>query len=188
MTTSKEAPVENSTPSPFLAAPDLVLITKHLLGTTRLDTPYKLIAADINRSGSVSTLDLIQLRKMVLSIDARFRNNTSWRFIPANYVFPSPENPWATIFPEVVSINDIDQRVLNANFIAVKIGDLNGNAVANSLISEQRDMAGVFELDVLDRDLTAGNEYRIDFEAKNVHIQGYQFTLNHEGLELIDIE
>ncbi len=94
----------------------------------------------------------------------------------------------STLFPEVVSINEIDQRVLNANFIAIKIGDLNGNAVANSLIGEQRDMAGVFKLEVKDRELVAGNEYRIDFEVKELNVQGYQFTLNHGGLELVDIE
>ena len=39
---------------------DLVLISKHILGVQPLDTPYKMIAADVNNSKSITTLDLIQ--------------------------------------------------------------------------------------------------------------------------------
>ncbi|WP_246141902.1 dockerin type I domain-containing protein, partial [Phaeodactylibacter luteus] len=46
---------------------DLVLISKHILGVEPLSTPYKRIAADVNSSGSITTLDLIQLRKLILS-------------------------------------------------------------------------------------------------------------------------
>jgi hypothetical protein len=182
------APRKNQDYSNGVSTFDIVLITKHILGTTRLTSPYKLIAADINRSNTVSTLDLIQLRKLVLSVDVKFRNNTSWRFIPANYEFPDEENPWSTPFPEVYSVNDIAQSELNMDFVAVKIGDLNGNARANSLVSTPRDVAGVFQLQVEDQPVTAGNEYRIAFTTEQLDIQGYQFTLQHRGLELIDIE
>ncbi|MFN9380605.1 MAG: hypothetical protein ACK6BQ_11660, partial [Bacteroidota bacterium] len=64
---------------------DLVLISKHILGVQPLNTPYKLIAADVNNSKSVTTLDLIQLRKLILNIDATFANNSSWRFVDASY-------------------------------------------------------------------------------------------------------
>jgi len=37
---------------------DIVLISKHILGVEALDSPYKIIAADINKSGNVSTLDI----------------------------------------------------------------------------------------------------------------------------------
>ena len=167
---------------------DLVLMTKHILGTRKLDSPYKLIAADVNRSGSVSTLDLIQLRKLVLSIDRSFRNNTSWRFVPRDYVFPNEENPWTAPFPEVISENDVFQNMLKTDFVAIKIGDVNGSAIANSLVTENRNLTGTFALQVAEQKLLAGNEYRVSFTAPLGDIQGYQFTLNYEGLELVDIE
>jgi hypothetical protein len=107
---------------------DLVLIQKHILGLQMLSSPYKLIAADANKSRSITTLDLIQLRKLILNIDPAFSNNTSWRFVNAAYRFPSPTNPWATTFPESISLNNLPGNA-SINFIAIKIGDVNGSAV-----------------------------------------------------------
>jgi hypothetical protein len=166
---------------------DLVLITKHILGTKKLTSPYQLIAADANNSKRISALDLIQLRKLILSVNRTLPSNTSWRFIPASYQFPDPENPWAQAFPEVLNYNDLQTTIASGDFVAVKIGDVNGNARPNSLVSDRRSVAGVFNLSVEDQSLVAGNEYRIAFTADQF-VQGYQFTLQHTGLELMDIE
>lgn len=112
---------------------DLLLIQKHILGIQALNSPYKMIAADINNSRSITTLDLIQLRKLILGLDNHFTNNTSWRFVDADYVFPDVRNPWSANFPEAVTIRlGIDSR-RNANFVAIKIGDLNASAKVNDL-------------------------------------------------------
>lgn len=164
---------------------DLVLITKHILGVQPLNSAYKLIAADVNNSKSVTTLDLIQLRKLVLNIDTKFANNTSWRFVDASFRFPNAANPWATQFPEVANLNDlaVDAR---ANFIAVKVGDVNGNAVA----SASARTAGTFNLNVEDQELKAGNEYRVAISGELSSIEGMQFTMNYNNkmVELVNIE
>jgi hypothetical protein len=107
---------------------DLIIITKHILGVQLLDSPYKIIAADVNNSKNISTLDLIQMRKLILGIDLKFANNTSWRFVNATYRFPVPNNPWFETFPEVYNLNDLSGTFDRANFVAVKIGDVNLNA------------------------------------------------------------
>jgi hypothetical protein len=105
---------------------DLVLISKHILGVQPLGSPYKMIAADVNNSKSITTLDLIQLRKLILSIDTEFENNTSWRFVEAAYNFPNALNPWFEEFPEVVNVNNLPATgITGADFVAVKIGDVN---------------------------------------------------------------
>ncbi|WP_262510359.1 DUF7507 domain-containing protein [Flavilitoribacter nigricans] len=158
---------------------DLVLMSKHVLGTEPLDSPYKRIAADVNRDGRVTAIDAIALRRLILNISARFETNTSWRFIPAAYVFPDPQNPWLEEFPELININDLQGSLLEENFIAVKVGDINLSARANALELEERGARGMFFLDVSDQDLKAGNSYRIDFRADQIrNIQGYQFTLD----------
>ena len=168
---------------------DLVLITKHLLGVRRLDSVYKMIAADINRSGTISTLDLIQLRKMILSVDMEFRNNTSWRFIPRDYQFPNLENPWATPFPELKSVNDLGTSNLNIDFVAIKTGDVNGSAQPNSLIIRERNNAGIFYLETMDQQIQSGQEIRVPITAAGLReIQGYQFTLQFRDLELSKVE
>ncbi|MBI1225408.1 MAG: T9SS type A sorting domain-containing protein [Bacteroidetes bacterium] len=115
---------------------DLVLISKHVLGTTYLDSPYKIIAADINRSNTVSTYDIVEIRKVILQINTSYPNNTSWRFVPKDYVFPNPANPFSPLFPECAKLdfsgaNDKDQI---ASFVAIKIGDVNGNAMCNAFV------------------------------------------------------
>ncbi len=164
---------------------DLVLITKHILGVQPLNTAYKLIAADINNSKTVTTLDLIQLRKLILGIDAKYANNTSWRFVDASYKFPNAANPWQAQFPEVANINDLAGNV-TANFVAVKIGDVNGNALANSVVRT----SGAFGLNVEDQKMKAGNEYRVAFSGDLSQIEGYQFTLGFDrnAVELVNVE
>ena len=150
-----------------------------------------MIAADVNNSGNISTLDLIQLRKLILSIDTEFANNTSWRFVDASYQFPVAGNPWAEEFPEIVNQNNLPEAgVFDADFVAVKIGDVDGSAQANSLAAvENRSFEGTFAFNVADAELKAGNEYTVEFTAADIaRIEGYQATLTLDGaVEVVDI-
>jgi hypothetical protein len=161
---------------------DLVLISKHILGVTPLASPYKLIAADVNNSNSITTLDLIQLRKLILSVDTRLANNTSWRFVPADYSFPVASNPWAAAFPEVLNINDFNGTA-NGDFVAIKVGDVNNSA----LIDVQPRSNASFALNVEDMNVKAGNEYTVSFKATAADVEGFQVALSYRGLELVDI-
>ena len=171
---------------------DLVLISQHILGVALLDSPYKRIAADANNSSSITTLDLIQLRKLILSIDTELANNTSWRFVDADYLFPDPTDPWQEEFPEVANVNNLSEAGLaGVDFIAVKVGDVNGDAQANSLLAiEGRELDRELVFNVEDTDLEPGLEYTIEFTSDQLaEISGYQATLafNTEAIELIDI-
>ncbi|MEZ4983319.1 MAG: hypothetical protein R2769_17360 [Saprospiraceae bacterium] len=72
----------------------------------KLTSPYKIIAADANNSGSVTTLDPEYLRKLILNVINDLPNTTSWRFVRADYVFPDPSNPWSAQFPEIYNVNE----------------------------------------------------------------------------------
>ena len=162
---------------------DLVLISKHILGLQSLTSPYKMIAADVNNSKSITTLDLIQLRKLILNIDTEFSNNTSWRFVDATYSFNNPANPFAESFPEVKNINNLTGDEA-ANFVAIKVGDVNGNAN----VAEVRSLAGTFNMNVAEQEMKAGNEYTIDINAEDLTtVAGYQFTLNVANAEIVDV-
>ena len=158
---------------------DLVLISKHILGVQPLNSEYKMIAADVNNSKSITTLDLIQLRKLILSIDTEFGNNTSWRFVEAAYSFPNPSNPWFEEFPKWMNINNLPATgISGADFVAVKIGDVNGDAEANALAGiEGRTLTGALALNVAETEVKAGNEYTVEFTAADItSIEGYQAT------------
>lgn len=111
---------------------DMILISRHILGIQPLDSPYKRIAADTNGSGHITALDLIQLRRMILGIETGFDQVDSWRFVDAAYTFPDPANPWTEEFPEVIHLDDLSMAFnMDQDFIAIKIGDVNGDAVTD---------------------------------------------------------
>jgi len=172
---------------------DLILISKHILGVEPFDSPYKMIAADVNNSKSVSTLDLIQMRKLILGVLEEFPNNTSWRFIVSDYEFPDPENPWSGYIPEVINLNNfLEYEMLDLNFVAVKVGDVNGTSQLNQQGDiDTRSMNGSFSFSLADETIETGNEYHVGFKANGLEdIRGYQFTLefDKEALELVGME
>jgi len=160
---------------------DLVLITKHILGVKPLDSPYKMIAADVNKSETITTFDLVQLRKLILFVDDNFQNNTSWRFVDADYQFPNPQNPWEEAFPEVINLNNLTADELNADFVAVKVGDVNGNADPLGFTNaDDRNAVGRLVFETTDRELVAGETYTVNFKVNDSSVQGYQFTMNFD--------
>ena len=107
---------------------DIALLSRHILGIETFTSPYSLIAADVNRDGTIDALDLLLIRRLVLHLDSKFEGNTSWRFIPQTVpVLSSPNFPLGTI-SENLQYNALIQNITNANFIAVKIGDVNNSA------------------------------------------------------------
>ena len=124
-------PSKNDNPANGVSTYDLVLISKHILALEALNSPYKIIAADINKSNSVTSFDIVELRKLILGIDTAFQNNTSWRFVEKNYVFPNPLNPFQAAFNEKITLPNFLGWADFQDFVAIKIGDLNGSAITN---------------------------------------------------------
>jgi len=110
---------------------DLALINKHILNLEPLNSPYKIIGADANNSGTITTLDIVAFRRLILGIDNELPNNTSWRFVNKSYVFPSLINPFSKKFTECVTLGDIKNQVVSPDFIGIKMGDMNGTAQTN---------------------------------------------------------
>jgi len=160
---------------------DLVKISQHILGIQSLDSPYKMIGADANRSGAITTFDLVEIRKLILYITDEFPSNTSWRFVPNDYVFQNPHNPWETPFPEVINFNNVPSNVLDADFIAIKTGDVNGSAQANIYGgTEDRTTHGSMMLLAKNESFKAGDEVLLDMKAKDFAEIGFQFTLQFD--------
>lgn len=107
---------------------DIVLIRKHIIGSDLLDSPYKIIAADVDRSGAVTTFDLVLIQKLVLFNIFEFPNGPAWRFVDAAYVFPDPSNPFSPPFPETIFVTWPDMIPPSADFIGIKLGDVNNSA------------------------------------------------------------
>ncbi len=184
-------PQRNNDPLNGVSTMDLILISKHILGIQRLNSPYKIIAADADRSGSISTLDIIILRRLILGLIDEFPGNgTSWRFVRANFTFPNPQNPFAGFFPELYNLNDLNGNMMDADFIAIKVGDVNASAVPNSFMElEQRADNGALSVKTLNLPVTQGETFTVEVWADDLsRIMGYQFGIAYdpEQLEFLD--
>ena len=179
-------PTKDDNPLNGVSTYDLVLISKHILGLEPLATPYKMIAADANKSNSITTFDIVEIRKLILGIYTELPNNTSWRFVDEDYSFPNPANPFQAQFPEIITLANVQGPQLDDDFVAVKIGDVNNTALANSFATTDDRTAGALLFDVDDRTVTTGETFEVTFKADQ-QVQGWQFTLNLSGLEVLDI-
>lgn len=172
---------------------DIALISKHILDIQPLTSPYKLIAADVNKDGEVSAMDMLLVRRVILRSATAFPNNNSWRFVDKNFTFWDPTNPFREDFPEIVTLSNIPLAA-QANFIGVKVGDVN-NSVNPSFFTNpngndiQTRAANTLKFEVEDIEMQAGQEYEIDLKAGSFYTAGFQFTLNYtEGVALKNIK
>ncbi|MFZ4634487.1 MAG: T9SS type A sorting domain-containing protein, partial [Saprospiraceae bacterium] len=180
-------PEKDTDPLNGVSTYDLVLISKHILGLDPLKTPYKMIAADANKSGSITTYDIVEIRKLILGIYSKLPNNTSWRFVDKSFQFPNNDNPFQTTFPETMTIAPLlAGGYNNADFVGVKVGDVNGTAIANNAVSANDRSAGDLYFDVQDQQVKAGEVVTVAFKAADA-TAAYQFTMNLNGLEVVDV-
>ncbi len=167
---------------------DLVIIQKHILGLQGLNSPYKLIAADINSDENVSAIDLIELRKLILGIYDELPNNESWRFVGADYTFADDNDPFP--FTENIDVNSLASDMMNEQLIGIKVGDVNNSAVANATsgeaFSNRNNKTITFE--TLDQEVVEGELVEVAITSSNFdNLLGFQYTMTVDGIELEDI-
>ena len=170
---------------------DIVLINRHILNIATLDSPYKIIAADINKSNSITVFDLVLVQRRILGLNLDFPGNTSWRFIPASYEFTDPTNPFAEDFPEVLTVNGFSGDLGSQDFIGVKVADVSysiSNGTFNSTAKSRsaKNLALTYTNQLFD----IGTTIKVPVKVDNLkRYSGFQFalsfdpsTLHFEGL------
>ncbi len=162
---------------------DLVLIQKHILQLQLLDSPYKVIASDANNDGNVSAIDLVHIRKLILGIVTEFPNEqTSWRFVDNSFTFSDPMDPFP--YDEIIDFVNLDQSMVNQDFMAVKIADVTENALPNNFATAEVDNRSNTSLDfIIDNEfVSAGELVTIPVYASNFDkYLGYQFAINFDN-------
>lgn len=167
---------------------DLVLMSKHILATEPFNSPYKMIAADINKSGSITTFDILELRKLILGIYDSMPNNTSWRFVEKSFSFPNPLDPFATNLPDTICMNNWTCSYTQKNFTSIKIGDVNNTAIPNASAPSPTEERSPNFLLFPDCELKPGEPIDIPIRStENAEWLGLQFSLEYDP-ELLDIE
>ena len=172
---------------------DMALIQKHILQLDTLDTPFKIIAADVNRSKEITTIDLVHIRQVILGLVPDFPNSPSWLFLEEDFTFDDPSDPFSTVLPNNVYMFSTNADTLQMNYMALKIGDVNNNANPNlnSGVDTRDEYARTLLFNVNDQDVKVGEEIEIHLKSKEEEVlEGYQFTFNYDSgvLEFVDLK
>ncbi|MEE9438638.1 MAG: T9SS type A sorting domain-containing protein [Saprospiraceae bacterium] len=169
---------------------DLVMIQRHILELQEFTSPYKVIAADINNDKKIKASDLLALRKVILGIVNEFPNSqSSWRFVSESATFNNILKPFP--FIESMNLASLNTNSTNNDFIAVKIGDVNGNAVSN--VDEKNNSevrsGNIVELEYDNKRVSKGQRVSIPVFAKeNASLLGYQFTMTLGSADYVGVE
>lgn len=171
---------------------DLLAIQNHAASVLLLTNPYQWVAGDINNNGSVDIVDYLLVQQLILGTVQHYSNGApDWKFVPASYVFPSP-NPLVPPFPQHIARTNIATSFLNDDFVAVRMGDVTGNAPVNNVQNPTQDRHGeVFRIRLEDRALRTGDVISVPFRALDfMRRQAYQLTVAFDpaALELADIQ
>lgn len=103
---------------------DLVAIAQHILGIEPLNG-HPVFAADVSRSGTVTTFDIVQLSKRILG-EPIVNYGPDWYFVQQNCTF-QPINPYYVDCPNIPV--DSLQFMNNVPLLGWKYGDVDGDAL-----------------------------------------------------------
>lgn len=159
-------PVKNSDPLQGLSTYDLVKITAHILGIQPFQYPWQAIAADMNCSGSVTTFDVVEGRKVILGITSGFSGcgGATWHFVA-----------------------EPDGDASNGsclNFRGIRLGDITGSYFGPGDHADDREGINLFSEDMM---LKKGRTYAVQFRPeKDLRVLGLQmaFDVDPQVLEI----
>jgi hypothetical protein len=174
---------------------DIILVQSHILNVDSLNTPYKILAADVNESGTITNLDILYMRRLILGIDTSFPGNKLWTFTDANHVFENKYKP----FPNPSTKSFISLSGVNTqDFIGIRLGDVNQDRdplikIRNSLkdpkILQQRigssNSRNIVEFITDTIFISKAEEFVVKFKAKDFkEMLGFQMTLGWDQNEI----
>jgi hypothetical protein len=140
-------PVKEDDPLNGVDIFDLQAIIRHILGLEPLANPYQILAADANKSGSITSFDLVELRKLIVGLYSQLPNNTSWRFIDGFLVIPDPSNPFGGTNGNATNGFLIAPDTIFFDYVALKVGDVTCDGIPGlqNPEAEDRNAPYVFE-------------------------------------------
>jgi hypothetical protein len=169
---------------------DIVKIQRHILGIEPLNSAYKMIAADVNKSRTITAKDVSDLRRLILGITSEIPGNTSWRFVHQLYSFNDINTALSQNFPESYEINPLNGN-MNLDFFAIKTGDVNGSAATKGFNSNMSRSRNILELQMDEHSFVNDEIAEIDIHVANgAAYDGMQFTLQWDlnQIELVGIQ
>ena len=96
-----------------------------------------------------------------------------------------PTNPLALFIPGMCAISNLQQSI-EADFIGIKIGDVNESAEVNGIKQEKPETRHYFAFEAENRSVKAGEEFVLNVKANsNVSLFGWQQKLVMQDAECV---
>ncbi len=171
-------PYSDEHPRNGVSTLDLIIIQRHLLNIQSFLNDYDFIAADANKSQSVTVADIAELRKLILGYQDGLSNNASWRFDLINEINLTPYNIQE-------SANALPSTQHSTDFIAIKIGDLNSSALVEVNDDKTTNVRGLETFPML---MKQDNAYLELYADAPMDITGLQLALDITNAGVIDLD
>jgi hypothetical protein len=98
---------------------DIVLIRRHIVWLEIFDSPYKLVAADVNNSGGVTVADVIKMRRYLADLEELPGGN--WAFVDSSFAID--DGNWADA-PGCLEATLWDMDLTDSSFVGIRMGDV----------------------------------------------------------------
>lgn len=179
-----KASYSDENPLQGVSTRDIIAIQKHILGIEKLSDNYKLIAADVNKSASITARDISDIRKLILGVNEKFEDCESWTFANSNYSF-DPANPFN--YQDYIKISNLDKAMMENDFVAIKMGDVTGEAGTGNAVTGQSRSNKVFGFELPQISANAGERIQIPVYANSTlsNLDGFQLELVSNDHDLI---
>lgn len=175
-------PAKNINKLNGLTTADVTRIQRHVANIELLTDAYKIVAADVNKTNSVTSQDASIINQALLGNPSALNQiKTSWRFVPVSHNLNIP--PWG--FPENLTLSNVSGSLPNQDFYGIKTGD-----VISPFTNPANLQGEGFVLSVQDQSLEAGAQVTVTFSAAQFNnLAALQFALRFDAdkLALTDI-
>ncbi|MEN0004396.1 MAG: choice-of-anchor L domain-containing protein [Bacteroidota bacterium] len=177
---TKDDGVENG-----ISVGDLIQVLQHTLGIFTIDTPYNLLAADVTCDAIVDQEDVDLLFDLLLGEIGAFPDCPSWIFMPQDYLFQDPTDPYD--YPSSILFDLGENDLVNQlDFYGVKKGDVTRDALPRSTIVTQDSL--IFSVN--NGAALVGDTIVLSFEPDEFEsLFGFQFALSFpaDSLRFLDV-
>ncbi|MEM7374106.1 MAG: FlgD immunoglobulin-like domain containing protein [Bacteroidota bacterium] len=176
---------------------DLLLLTREMMGSQVLSTPYQRIAANVDHDSDLDSEDMDFSKALILDEAPGFFHPVSpmtqdylWSFVPSDFVFANPVQPFAFdtsyVYSAAMAANQQD-------FIGIRLGDVN-NSWNQDLLPALDSLSFLFE----EANVPQNQLFEVPVRVENFSsVAGFQFTLqwdpavlryNHAWDDMLDVD
>lgn len=160
---------------------DLFILLRHINGQELLDSPEKLLAADVNADGKITMKDFSELYHLRIGTIDTFSNSDSWIFLPQPYSFKDKNYPYDIERTALVDLYVQTQQ----DFKGIKVGDVD-QSTTDTTFNEPIE---TIQLTTDERWVLKGEKIEVAiYTPEQIDLKGWEIELEVKDLQAIHVK